>query len=486
MKTIAQQILANAEKWPEKTAVIHKNESITYQQLAQRVQQTAAFYKSEGVVKGDRVIISAQKIPNFVYAYFAAHLIGAVSVPIEYKLNTSISESIIKSIQPKLILADSTLNEHLSNAETITKIPFEDYNQLQGIENVLSEDLADIIFTTGTTSTPKGVCLSHQNIISGAVNTNEFIGNSSEDTEVIPLSLHHAFGLRRLRTNLMLGATVILVDGFLHIDEIFEAISAYNATGICLIPAGFAIIRRLTKSDYIPVFKHLKYIEFGSSSLSTDLKLELIENLPGTKLCMHYGLTEVAANIFTEFHSNSHKLEALGKASPNIEIQITDESDNSCKVEEIGEIRVKGSVMTNGYWKNDQLTKSAIHNEWFCTGDLGYKDAQDYIFYKGRKDDMINIGGKKVYPTEIETVLNEYPGIKEAACFTTYDDITGNQIAAIVVLDKSVLRQLDEKSLIAFLRNKLENYKIPSVFKTKLKLPRTASGKIVRIGLTLN
>ncbi|CAN0304070.1 unnamed protein product, partial [Chrysoparadoxa australica] len=187
---------------------------------------------------------------------------------------------------------------------------------------------------------------------------------------------------------MLLGDRVVLVDGFVRPILFFDAIENYGANGICMVPAGFSIVKKLMKDTYVKHFSKLKYIEFGSSPMENSEKKDLAGVLPNTKICMHYGLTEVAANIFIEFHDSRSKLNALGKSSPNTLVSIMDESGVMLPEKEVGEIVVKGGVQTPGYWKMPELTNDSFINGWFKTGDLGYADEEGFIFLSVRKDDV--------------------------------------------------------------------------------------------------
>lgn len=474
-KSVVDGFFTSAKKHPEKTAIIWKKEKITYSELEKQVKRVAQFLVDHGVKEGDRVVFYGKKHPLFVYCYLAIHSLKAVAVPLDVKLPEERFHEIIDLIEPSVIIHPTR------NKKSITQVDFTDAS----FENELLEifdfpeaiDLADILFTTGTTGSSKGVMLSHQNILAGAVNSNQFIGNTSEDVEIIPLPLHHAFGLRRLRTNLMLGATVVLVDGFLFPKIFFNAIEEFGANGICLVPAGFEVIKKLMKDRYIEPFQKLKYIEFGSSPMSMTLKKELIQNLPNTRICMHYGLTEVAANIFIEFHESAEKLDGLGTASPNVEVGILGENTTINSTDEVGEIIVRGDIRSMGYWRNDPLTQQSYYQDWFRTGDLGYIDTEGYVFMSGRVDDVMNIGGKKVFPSEIENILEQHPLVQSCACISekVNGSITGEEIIAFLVTDSG--QELNESQIIQFLTGKLESYKIPTHFRFIDKIPLTASGK---------
>lgn len=480
---IAREIIENANQQPAKTAIIHNGKKYSYQWLGERVIATACYLKEQGCRKGDRVMFGAVKSPEFALMYFGAHTIGAVAVPVDLKLNYDKLSYIHGQSQPKVFWYPTPkmvkdLEARQFDYDEIEKFIPADLSRFT--VEAEQEETADLLFTTGTTGNPKGVELSHLSITAGAINTNEFIGNSQNDREIIPLPLFHAFGLRRLRTNMLLGASVVLVDGFMRPDLIFEGFEKWEATGICMVPAGYALLKKLT-SDKIGQYKdQLKYIEFGSSPMKEEEKHHICELLPNTRICMHYGLTEAAANIFIEFHDSRDKLHSLGKASPNMQIRIGDEQGNPLDTRQEGEILVKGDVLMKGYWNDEERTRRTFVQGWLRTGDVGYKDEQGYVFLKGRKDDIINIGGKKVAPQEVEKALNALAEVEEAACISVDDPggIRGKVIKAFVVVKKGY--QPDFNELKNQLRNELEPYKIPELFEQINSLPRTASGKLQR------
>lgn len=473
--SIVEGFFNSAELNPSKTALIFKNEEIDYRQVAINVRKVAGFLESKGVVAGDRVIFYGQKHPLFAYTYLAIHALNAVAVPVDVKLPEDGYHKIVEQVEPALIL------HKIQNRQNIKQF---DFNEalLDGDEAKIkripsSDEIADILFTTGTTGGGKGVQLTHRNILAGAINSNQFIGNIGDDTEIIPLPVHHAFGLRRLRTNLFLGATAVLIDGFMFPKLFFEAIEKFGANGICMVPAGFEVVKKLMKDRYIEHFKKLKYIEFGSSPMALETKYELIGHLPDTRICMHYGLTEVAANIFIEFNESQQKLSSLGTSSPNVEVNILGSNEVFCNDGDVGELVVRGEIRTPGYLNNDELTEKTAFNEWFRTGDLGFKDSDGYIHLRGRVDDVINVGGKKVFPAEIENVLESHDLVKESAVIASRSEssITGEEIVAFVVIKQGAV--FNRTELIQFLREHLESYKVPSMIKEIGSIPKTSSGK---------
>lgn len=475
--SIIQSFFQVAEEKPHKTAIIWKEDSISYVELRQWVNAYAHYFKTAGVNRGDSVLFHGQSSIRFSAIYLACHFIGAIAVPLDARMAPAERNVLHQKIKPALALFPSSLE---------ASFPFEELNKDIEMHRPEvagffpgSNEIADILFTTGTTGSRKGVQLTHENIFAGAANSNVFIGNTPHDKEIIPLPLHHAFGLRRLRVNLMMGATAILEEGFMFPQRFFDHISE-GATGLCMVPTGFQVMKKLMKDRYIPHFRKLRYIEFGSMPMPAEQKRELAEQLPSTRICMHYGLTEVAANIFTEFHDDIDYLDTLGKPSPNVDVAIMNESMISLPNGEIGEIAVRGSIQTPGYWNDPERSHQVLVNGWFKTGDLGLQQDSGHIQMKGRNDDVMNIGGKKVFPQEIEHQIQQHPSVQDCACVSIENDLLGEQIHAFII---SRSEQLSRQEWVPFLRESLDSYKIPAQFTYVDSIPYTSTGKKKREAL---
>ena len=476
--SIVRGFFEAADRTPQKIAVYCGEQTISYENLRNEVLRTAQSLDNSSVARGDRVLFYGEKSIDFIRTYLACHVLGAVAVPVDVQMPMEEISKVYDRVAPRVALFPATKEWPFTFQKWGEAFMSDTPYQLVQFPN--PHEVADLLFTTGTTGQKKGVLLTHENIWAGATNSNAFIGNTSEDSEIIPLPLHHAFGLRRLRTNVMLGASVHLVHGFMFPKKISEAI-ALGATGMCMVPSGLEVLKKLTKNTYDSSLSKLKYIEFGSMPMDLELKSELIERLPTTKLCMHYGLTEVAANIFIEFHQDRDFLHTLGRPSPNVEIGIMSESGKLLSQGELGGIVVKGSVQTPGYWMDDNLTKHSKINGWFRTGDLAVITPEGYVQLKGRNDDIINVGGKKVFPQEIEDVITQHPDISDSICIPVSARLLGEQIKAYVVMEPH--RSLNKEALIEFLRAFLEPYKIPSYFEEIPSIPTTSSGKKKRDAL---
>ena len=482
MRPIVSEVFDRADTAPDTLAVAYNGKSITYGDMAIKIGIGASVLQDYGVSKGDRVILLASSALDFILAYFSAHALGAVAVPIDPQLNDDHLRYVVDEVEPALILSNRELGDHLTNVEPISVIDMEGSSLHVPLQTRIDAP-ADILFTTGTTGTPKGVVLTQRNITAAARNINEFIGNDSLDRELVPLPLSHSFGLGRLRCNMLAGGMIILAEGFMLPGKLFEALDYWKATGFSFVPAGLSLLYRFSGDKLREYSDQLKYVEIGSSPMPLEHKVRLMELLPNTRICMHYGLTEASRAAFIEMHESDHQLGSVGKPSPNVQIRVIDDDARELPHGEPGQIIVQGEMVMRNYWQNSELTNESLVDGWLYTGDVGYKNASGYLYLTGRKSDLINIGGLKVSPVEIEGFLNSMGGIEESACVGVPDPLgfTGEAVKAVLVAnDPDSFSRPTETQIINYLRKKIEPYKIPKVFEWVGSIPKTRTGKIQR------
>lgn len=479
MKTIEEQIFDHVQNTPDKVALISGDTEITYSQLWDYCLCAAEKLKQDyHLKKGDRVILSAAGNIEFVYAYFGVHIAGGICVPIDPDTNQTRFEYIEKSTTPVCLMGS------LHNVKKET-IPFTDVvNGTSKASYVAPEQsqVADILFTTGTTGAPKGVALSYNNLSAAARNINAFIGNTSSDVELLALPVSHSFGLGRLRCSLSKGATVVMLGTFANVKKFFKEMARCQVTMFAMVPASWGFIKKMS-GKYIGKFaEQLKYIEIGSSFMPVEDKELLMSLLPNTRICMHYGSTEASRSAFMEFHTYKDNLLSIGKASPNVEIKIFTSQGTPAALGEEGEVCVKGEHVTCSYWnESPERFASDFYDGYFRTGDCGTMDAEGNIYLKSRIKEMINVGGKKVSPMEVEDILNTIPGIKESACIGIPDPgiVLGEVVKAFIVADDN----LSDEEIMKQLRPQLEVYKLPVEIERINAIPKTGSGKIQRLSL---
>lgn len=479
MKTIEEQIFDHVQNTPDKVALISGDTEITYSQLWDYCLCAAEKLKHDYYLKkGDRVILSAAGNIEFVYAYFGVHMAGGICVPIDPDTNQTRFEYIEKSTTPVCVMGS------LHNVKKET-IPFTDVvNGTSKASYVAPEQsqVADVLFTTGTTGAPKGVALSYNNLSAAARNINAFIGNTSSDVELLALPVSHSFGLGRLRCSLSKGATVVMLGTFANVKKFFKEMARCQVTMFAMVPASWGFIKKMS-GKYIGKFAdQLKFIEIGSSFMPVEDKELLMSLLPDTRICMHYGSTEASRSAFMEFHTYKDNLLSIGKASPNVEIKIFTSQGTPAALGEEGEVCVKGEHVTCSYWnETPERFASDFYDGYFRTGDCGTMDAEGNIYLKSRIKEMINVGGKKVSPMEVEDILNTIPGIKESACIGIPDPgiVLGEVVKAFIVADDN----LSDEEIMQQLRPQLEVYKLPVEIERINAIPKTGSGKIQRLSL---
>jgi long-chain acyl-CoA synthetase len=473
INTIIEAVAERAGLHPDRPALIAGSRIVTYGRLWNRASAAAAAFGRAGVEPGDRILLAAPSSPAFAYGYLGAHLRGAVTVPLDPHAPLPRREELVRRAAPTLAFGPG----------------FRDLEELESIPDAGppasrpgTDSPADLLFTTGTTGRPKGVRLLHRNLAAAARHINAVIGIREEDVEVVPLPLYHSFGLGRLRCALIAGATLVLVDGFKLPGEIFSALDKHRATGLVGVPAGFAVLLRFGARGLGPSADRLRYVEIGSAPMPLAHKKSLMELLPRTELWMHYGLTEASRSAFIEFHRHKDRLETIGKPAPGVRLQVRSEEGSELGAGQSGVLWISGGHVSPGYWDDAELESRVHRDGWLCTGDVAEIGADGFVTLHGRRDDMINVGGYNVSPDEVERVLEEHPGVREAACVGMADP---RQIAGQVVLAFLVRKAggASDADLSSWVSGRLETYKVPVQYRWVDALPRTASGKLVRAKL---
>lgn len=468
---ILNSIWAHARKAPDKLAVVFGERTVTYAELKNGILSAAAYLQSQGVCAGDRLGIVSKKGLDFIELYFAGQLLGAVNVVLDPEANAKRLEYIRFLTQPKIVV------EEVPAPKT-------------GVESLLADgasvdltvdDPAEIVFTTGTTGAAKGVVLTHANIYGSASNINSFIGNGPDEVEILGLPLCHSFGLGRLRCTLLKGATLVVLSNFANVKAFFAAIEKYHATGFGMVPAIWAYIRKISGKRIAKYASQIKYIEIGSAAMPLESKKELCEIFPTTRICHHYGLTEASRATFMEYHECIDDLTTIGReASDRVSIKIFNEQGVEVPDGEPGEMCVKGNMVTKGYLRPEE-NDTAYFGDYFRTGDGGYRGPNGNLYLVSRLKELINVGGKKVSPVEVEDAIIAL-GVEDCVVVGVPDPagIMG-EVPKCYVLKRATKLTFDE--IRAALVDKLEPYKIPALWDWIDTVPKTSSGKKQRLQL---
>jgi long-chain acyl-CoA synthetase len=460
----------------DKTAIIMGEHVVSYAQLSENIRKAASLMQQLNLKKGDRIILSAHKDIEYIYIYLASHILGVVNVIVD----AASKEDRLHYIEQKVVPAYCFGYK----SDATTSLLFEELN-LDSIEpteiakvDISVNDTAEILFTTGTTGAPKGVCLSYNEIYASASNINAYIGNQADDVELLGLPICHSFGLGRIRCTLLKGATIVILPSFANVRQYLKAIEQYAITGFGVVPAAWAYIRKMSGLRIAKYADQIRYIEIGSAAMPLDTKKEMLEIFPNTRICMHYGLTEASRNCFLEFHDIDH-LDSIGKpVCDKVDVKIFNHEGEVLPINESGELCVKGNMVLSRYL-DDADNENAFYGEYFRTGDCGYIDADGYLYLIGREKELINVGGKKVSPMEVEDAIISL-GVGDCVCVPIKDTkgIIGEQVFCYILKGSTTLTFEEISQRLA---SQLEFYKRPVGYDWIDKIPMTASGKKQRL-----
>lgn len=481
MISVVEQVVAFARENPDRMALQNGRRGLTYGGLLSEiffaVKVLAEHYH---VGKGDRIILAADKQLEFVAVYFACHLLGAVAIPIAPDTNGRRYALIKEKVSPALVVGFPS--EQAMPAASFAEFAGEEPNKPR--EEIVFPELdqvADIIFTTGTTGEPKGVQLTQRNIAAAVRNINSFIHNTADDVEMLALPISHSFGLKRMKCALVNGQTLVLLGSFANVKRFYRFMGDYGVNGLGMVPASWSLLKKLSGEELAKYGDSLHYIEIGSAPMPMADKRQLMKILPRTRICMHYGLTEASRSAFMEFHAEADHLDTIGKETPGMHITVRDEAGHPLPPGMAGELCVSGDAVTIGYL--DLPRTGYFWGDALRTGDWGVMRADGYICLESRKKELINVGGKKVSPLEVEAVLKELELVEDCACVGMADPagLMGEVVKAFVVTqypDKLTCDYMD-----GLIGNKLEGYKHPVAYEPIGEIPKTSSGKIQRLVL---
>jgi amino acid adenylation domain-containing protein len=348
-------------------------------------------------------------------------------------------------------------------------------------------DLAALIYTSGSTGSPKGVAVSHLNVVSAANSITGYLGSVAEDIVINVLPLSFDYGLYQLLMSVKMGSTLVLEKSFTYPFRIVEMIQKEHVTGFPGVPTVFALL--LQMGDLQPErFDSVRYITNTAAALPPPHITRLKGLFRNAEIFSMYGLTECKRVSYLESGELEKRPTSVGKAIPNVHVAVVDQDGNSLPPGVVGELVVRGTNVMVGYWNRPEETAIAIRPGRFpwervlYTGDLFTMDEDGFLFFVSRKDDIIKSRGEKVSPREVEDVILELSGLNEAAVVGVSDPILGQAVKAFVVREKN--SEVTEKEIICHCASRLENFMVPREIEFRIALPKTATGKIQRKGLS--
>jgi len=469
----------DVEKHPTKIAIIDEQRDITFSELYQEVQN---FSYSISILNEKEIIsLVSENSISFIIAYLGIINSGKIVHLIPPEISENNLSNQIKTSNSGAIICEKSIKKKFSNFESI-KIPIFEFEKISSrhkeeMNKTKINEFAYLIYTSGTTSEPKGVAITHLMIEFTTKNIVDVLGYSNSDIDLLPLPLHHSFGLGCVHTSLYIGSTLVLLNNSSDLQQILESLKKFNITTLAAIPATLTKLLKFDRSILEDSFSNLRLIITNSTSIPKKTVQNFKEILKEGHLATYYGLTEASRSTFMIFDKNNGREESVGKIAPQVEIKIVNEDQNDSK---IGEIWIKGNNVIKKYWDNVEADKNLVDG-WLQTGDTGFFDEQRYLFLKGRNDEIINVGGEKVIPLEIEEVVKDLSDIEDVAAFGIDHEIFGQVIKLNVVKTKE--SNLDKSQILSHCIKNLEKFKIPSKIDFVEKLPKTDYGKVKRFML---
>ena len=483
---LAKAFLDSAAKCAGKPAIFWGEESITYDDiLAQSNWLARELVQNLGVAPGDRVAIWLKNCPEFVSVLFGALQAGAVVVPINNFLKPDEVSYILKDCGAKVLISSGEMKEGTTRLqETISGLRVFEIEALARSdegptrENTQTEsDLAVIIYTSGTTGRPKGAMLSHGNLLHNVESCRKVLQAVSFDRFAVLLPMFHSFMLTvGIMLPICVGGSLVLVKSLHPPKNIIGEILRNQATILPAIPQLFRTLANAPLPPNLP----LRLCISGAAPLPVEVLKEFNARFP-IPLIEGYGLSEASPVVTMNPLGGPWKAGSIGLPIPDVEVTIQNEEGEVLKPREVGELCVRGGNVMMGYLNQPEETRKVMRGDWLLTGDIGYKDEDGYIYITDRKKDMLLVNGINVYPREVEEIIYQFPGVKEAAVVSRPDPRKGEQPVAFVSANDGAA--IDSKALVHFLRGKLADYKVPRNITVIPALPRNATGKVLKTTL---
>ena len=491
----------SASKYPERTAIISDEGRWTFKDLNERTNRLAAAMLNAGLKKGDRIAILLYNSSYFVEAYFAAVKVGLVVTPVNFRSTGCEIDYVLNDAQPLLLIYGPEFEKTLrairgqlvsvrhfvspQNTETPLAVDYEDFlaggksNIAAAASQVSEDDPCQLMYTSGTSGKPKGVTLTHRNVLWNLFNIIWAREDKTGERAIIVGPLYHTAALNNhLTIQIALGGTSIIIRKF-EPESLLKTIEREKATIVSGAPALYNMLLQHPKAHLYDT-RSITKCTAGSDKLPLEIKKKLLKFFPNIKGVYDvYGLTEASPCITILNAADSLRKDgSVGKILPFVDARIVDEDNDSLPPGEVGELICRGPNVMRGYHRNPQATGESLKNGWLFTGDLARMDDEGFIYIVDRKKEMIVSGGENIYPGEIEEVIRRHPSVADVAVIGIPHPTWGETVKAFVVPRQG--REIDEKEVIDFCKKYLASYKKPTVVALVAAIPRNPSGKALK------
>ena len=493
--TLVANLRSTAGRTPDQVALVRDAQVVTYGALWSMACRFAGGLRAGGFAVGDRLALGLENSAEYVAAYYGTLLAGAIVVPLnvaakardfEFWLQHCGASWVVCSAENRELLAATVATNLNSGLRVVTTAGVAPGATAFGdVTGEFDESVAPdphapacILYTSGTTGSPKGVLLSQHNIASNTDAIVEYLRIGAADSIVCVLPFYYSYGNSVLHTHVKVGAKIVLDDNLVYPHKVIENLARSRATSFAGVPSTFSLLLgRGTLADFD--LSALRYLTQAGGAMSVATTQKLRAALPHAELFVMYGQTEASARLtYLPPADLDRKAGSVGIALPGIALEVRSETGERCEAMQTGTVWTRGPNVMRGYWNNPGATATTLQDGWLNTGDIGYLDADGFLFLAGRRSDMIKTGAHRVHPKDVEEVIEELAEVAEVAVVGVNDELLGQAIKAFVVAKSP--GGVDVMRLKAHCRQRLANYKIPKYVDLVGSLPKTASGKIRR------
>ena len=504
-------LLDAALRFPDKVALVARGERVSFPTLEQRSREIAALLCARGVARGDRVLVFGDNSIDTVVAFWGvlrANAVVSVVNPLTkadklaYLMNDCQAVALVTEHNHLRVAGEAAArSRYLSTVvvsgdvddEALANLPggvrLRDAAVARAVEpprRAIESDLAAIIYTSGSTGDPRGVMHTHRSMLTAATSVSSYLQMSADDVVLCALPLAFDYGLYQMIMSARVGARLVLERSFAYPAQILRTMQQEHVTGLPGVPTLFAMLgemKSMRESDW----SHVRYVSNTAAALSSKQIQFLSEVFPRARIYSMYGLTECKRCTYLPPQELATKPGSVGIAIPNTEMWLVDENDRRVGPGQVGQLVIRGPTVMRGYWGKAEATAERLRpgpipgEHVLYTGDLCLMDDDGYLFFVARMDDVIKSRGEKVAPKEVEQVIVNLPGVREAAVIGVPDEILGQAVKAFVVLESGT--SIDGRELQRACQARLESFMVPKHVVFVDALPRTHTGKIKKTDL---
>lgn len=480
--SIVRALRDHALAHPDKLALVAAGESLRYGELWTLARGFANYLLSTGLGRGRCVLMQTEQSLAFCVCHIGTHLAGGIFTPLERSMSPDGMKEIAQETDAHLLIAKAAVDwPNLLDAALALGEALAHQGDQRELPLPGPKEPAELLFTTGTTGKSKGVLCSHESVVGVAENLTQGMHYKEDTLIAVPGQLNHANAIRKLTAAYLFGSAVLLLDGVGNMSAFYQALDTWPVTALCLPPAAIRMLLVLSGDKLGGYRDQIDFVESGSATLPEADKLKMCELLPGSRLYNSYGTSEAGSSCMFDYNATRGLQGCIGLPAVNARFAILDERGNEMEhssADNPGLIAYSGKMLMMGYWKAPELTAEAIQDGRVVTSDLGYIDGRGMVYVLGRQGDVINVGGNKVAPDEVEQAALRIGGIAECGCAKMPDPLSGEAVRLFVVMKDGCA--FDMAAIRSALKAALPDFKVPKRIEQRGSLPRASNGKLQR------